>query len=107
RLYATFLFDQGVAARVRARSGSAWEEEPCGAVARISEELRTLSHAGRKVDAVKRVRALTGLGLKESKDAVDIHEAATELGVGRQELAQHFVHGHREMIVDVTAPGAG
>lgn len=34
-------------------------------------ELRTLVDEGRTIEAIKRVRELTGLGLKEAKDYVD------------------------------------
>lgn len=34
-------------------------------------ELRALLMAGRKIEAIKRLRAETGIGLKEAKDAVD------------------------------------
>jgi ribosomal protein L7/L12 len=33
-------------------------------------DVRTLLRAGRKIDAIKRWRELTGIGLKEAKDAV-------------------------------------
>lgn len=35
------------------------------------DEVRALIHAGRKIEAIKRVREFTGMGLKESKDLVD------------------------------------
>lgn len=35
------------------------------------EEIRALAHAGKKIEAIKRLRELTGLGLKEAKDLVD------------------------------------
>jgi large subunit ribosomal protein L7/L12 len=35
------------------------------------DEIRTLMHTGRKIEAIKRVREITGLGLKEAKDLVD------------------------------------
>lgn len=35
------------------------------------DEIRALIRAGRKIEAIKRVRELTGLGLKEAKDLVD------------------------------------
>jgi large subunit ribosomal protein L7/L12 len=37
----------------------------------IKEEVRALSAAGRKIAAIKRVRAATGLGLAEAKDLVE------------------------------------
>lgn len=34
-------------------------------------EIRAMMVAGQKIDAIKRVRTLTGLGLKEAKDLVE------------------------------------
>ena len=38
------------------------------------EEIRGLIRQGRKIDAIKRVREKTGLGLAEAKDAVEALE---------------------------------
>ncbi len=35
------------------------------------EEIRALAAAGKKIEAIKRLRDLTGMGLKEAKDLVD------------------------------------
>lgn len=35
------------------------------------DEVQALKRAGRTIDAIKRYRELTGLGLKEAKDYVD------------------------------------
>jgi large subunit ribosomal protein L7/L12 len=37
----------------------------------IAGDVRALSAAGRKIEAIKRVRAATGIGLAEAKDLVD------------------------------------
>ncbi len=37
----------------------------------IDEEIRALMSAGEKIEAIKRVRQKTGLGLKEAKDYVE------------------------------------
>ncbi len=37
----------------------------------ISAEVRMLAASGKKIEAIKVLREQTGLGLKESKDAVD------------------------------------
>lgn len=35
------------------------------------EEIRALALAGKKIEAIKRLRALTGMGLKDAKDLVE------------------------------------
>ena len=37
----------------------------------VEAEVRALNAAGRKIEAIKRVRAATGLGLAEAKDLVE------------------------------------
>ncbi|WP_029116003.1 ribosomal protein L7/L12 [Mycobacterium sp. URHB0044] len=37
----------------------------------ISDEVRSLAASGKKIEAIKVLREQTGLGLKESKDAVE------------------------------------
>lgn len=37
----------------------------------IDQDVVTLARAGRKIEAIKRYRELTGVGLKEAKDAVE------------------------------------
>ncbi len=39
--------------------------------ANLDAELQALVAAGRKIEAIKRYRELTGVGLKEAKDAVE------------------------------------
>jgi large subunit ribosomal protein L7/L12 len=39
--------------------------------AHIAEEVRALNAAGRKIDAIRLVRAATGLGLAEAKEMVE------------------------------------
>ena len=58
----------------RALSPSAWPAgaAPIGDVpAELQRELRELVAAGRKIEAIKLVRAATGLGLAEAKDLVE------------------------------------
>lgn len=45
--------------------------ERAGMTSEQIDEIRALIRSGRKLEAIKRVRELTGLGLKESKDLVD------------------------------------
>ncbi|MCW5954672.1 MAG: ribosomal protein L7/L12 [Propionibacteriaceae bacterium] len=42
-------------------------------------EIGRLLASGRKIEAIKRYREATGLGLKEAKDAVDYWEARGEI----------------------------
>lgn len=35
------------------------------------EEIRALAHSGKKIEAIKRLRELTGMGLKDAKDLID------------------------------------
>ena len=44
-----------------------------------------ISHGEKKVNAIKVVRAVTGLGLKEAKGLVDSAPAAVKEGVSREE----------------------
>ena len=48
-----------------------------------SDDVRGLVRAGRKIEAIKRYREETGVGLKEAKDAVDRLEAKLRMGNGR------------------------
>lgn len=41
----------------------------------LSEEILRLITVGQKIEAIKRYQTLTGVGLKEAKDAVDAIEA--------------------------------
>lgn len=49
-------------------------DDAAGLTAADHTELRDLLERGKKIEAVKRYREMTGLGLKESKDAVDAME---------------------------------
>jgi len=48
---------------------------PTGLDAETEAEIRTLVRHDRKIEAIKRYREATGMGLKESKDAIDAYEA--------------------------------
>jgi len=45
----------------------------------FEDELRSLLRQGRKIDAIKRYREQTGVGLREAKDAVEALEAGAAL----------------------------
>lgn len=42
------------------------------ALARISTKVMDQIRAGKKIQAIKELRAVTGIGLKEAKDAIDV-----------------------------------
>jgi len=44
---------------------------PAGSSGGVPDDVARLVREGRKIDAIKRYREITGLGLKEAKDAVD------------------------------------
>jgi large subunit ribosomal protein L7/L12 len=52
-------------------SGFGFPDEPATVSADEDPRLLELIRAGKKIEAIKRVRELTGLGLKEAKDFLD------------------------------------
>lgn len=61
-----------------------------GGVAEVAEEqtefsVILVSPGDKKIDAIKAVRALTGLGLKEAKDAVESTPSVLKEGVNKEE----------------------
>ena len=46
----------------------------------MTPEVEQLINSGRKIDAIKRIRENTGLGLAEAKDLVDEYERRYRLG---------------------------
>lgn len=66
---------------------------PSGAVAAVAEEQTEFtvvikSFGENKVNVIKEVRALTGLGLKEAKDLVESAPATLKEGVSKDEAAK-------------------
>ncbi len=65
---------------------------PAGAAAAVEEQTEfnvILASAGaNKVNAIKAVRAITGLGLKEAKDLVESAPAAVKEAVSKDEAAK-------------------
>lgn len=51
--------------------------DPASAADPITPEIAAAIRAGRKIEAIKLYRETHGVGLKEAKDAVDAHDAAT------------------------------
>jgi ribosomal protein L7/L12 len=45
--------------------------DPTAGSGGMPEDVVALARAGKKIEAIKRYRELTGLGLREAKDAVD------------------------------------
>lgn len=44
----------------------------------LEPEVTTLIHAGRKIDAIKKLREMRGLGLREAKEKVDAYSSQYE-----------------------------
>lgn len=64
--------------------------------ARYSEEVLQAVDAGRKIEAIKRLRDETGLGLKEAKDEID------RLAAQRPQVAvPHSEHGGLGAVVKI------
>ena len=54
------------------RAGVPWYAEMTpGASAGVDPEVVALAQSGKKIEAIKRYRELTGVGLAEAKEAVD------------------------------------
>ena len=66
---------------------------PMGAAA-VEEEEKTsfdvilLSHGDKKIQVIKEIRTITGLGLKEAKDLVEACPKAIKEGVNKDEAAK-------------------
>ncbi len=60
-------------------------------------------HANRKVEAIKRLRELHGLGLKEAKDVVDTYIAAHPDRVTRRAPPRDYGTGRAILIIVVSA----
>jgi len=75
---------------VSAAAAVSMTEGPAGAAAQAAEEKTEfnviLTAAGdKKIEVIKEVRALTGLGLKEAKDLVEGAPKAVKEGVNKEE----------------------
>ena len=64
----------------------------CGAAAAVEEKDRVHRHPDRrrrkKINVIKEVRAITGLGLKEAKDLVEGAPKPVKEGVNKDEAAK-------------------
>ncbi len=58
-------------ARNRRAFKAAGGHAPLPPAARVDEEIRAILASGRKIEAIRRLREETGMGLKEAKDYVD------------------------------------
>src|SRR6202165_1960870 len=75
---------------VSAAAAVAVATAPCGAAAARVEEKTEFtvvltSHGEKKIEVIKEVRALTGLGLKEAKELVEAAPKAVKEGVTKDE----------------------
>ena len=61
------------------------------------DDVRKLADSGRMIDAIKRYREITGLGLKEAKDAIDRYASGGQLEISENPAA-------RNMALDPSAP---
>jgi len=58
--------------RLSAQAGMPWSAAMTpGAAGGVDPEVVALASAGKKIEAIKRYRELTGVGLAEAKDAVE------------------------------------
>ena len=58
--------------RLSAQAGLPWSAAMTpGATAGVDPEVVALASQGKKIEAIKRYRELTGVGLAEARDAVD------------------------------------
>ena len=80
--------------RLRRRAGRAAAAAPAAAAAAAPVEEQTeftviLAKAGdKKINVIKEIRTITGLGLKEAKDLVEGAPKTVKEGVGKDEAAK-------------------
>jgi len=78
----------GVSAAAVAVAGPAAGAAPAAAAEEKTEFTVVLANAGaNKINVIKEIRAITGLGLKEAKDLVEGAPKAVKEGVNKQEAA--------------------
>ena len=88
-----------------ARTGFAHESPHAEELLAPDEEIRDLLARGKKIQAIKRVRELTGMGLKEAKDYVEALPHAPPLGQlvpgrGAQPLSREVEREARRLLND-------
>jgi large subunit ribosomal protein L7/L12 len=77
------------AAPVAVAAGPAAAAAPAAAVEEQTEFTVILADAGdKKINVIKEVRTITGLGLKEAKDLVEAAPKPVKEGVGKDEVAK-------------------
>ncbi|WP_420468401.1 ribosomal protein L7/L12 [Panacagrimonas sp.] len=64
------LLRRGARGRLDPRPGAS-TARPSGPAPTPDAEVQALARSGNKIEAIKRYRKATGLGLKESKDVID------------------------------------
>ena len=75
----------GSAAAAVAAAPAAAAADAGGAAEKDEFEVVLVSAGEKKVNAIKVVRGITGLGLKEAKDMVDAAPSTVKEGVGKEE----------------------
>ncbi len=77
------------AAPVAAAAGPAAAAAPAAPVEEQTEFTVILASAGdKKINVIKEVRTITGLGLKEAKDLVEAAPKTVKEGIGKDEVAK-------------------
>ena len=76
------------AAPVVMAAGAASGAEAAAAEEKVEFDVILLSAGDKKIQVIKEVRSITGLGLKEAKDLVESAPKAVKEGVGKDEAAK-------------------
>jgi large subunit ribosomal protein L7/L12 len=75
----------GVSAAAPVAVAAAAADAPAQAEEQDSFDVVLASYGEKKINVIKEVRAITGLGLKEAKDLVEAAPKAIKEGVGKEE----------------------
>ena len=78
----------GVSAAAPVAVAAAAADAPAQAEEQDSFDVILVSFGEKKINVIKEVRAITGLGLKEAKDLVEAAPKAIKEGVGKEEAAE-------------------
>jgi large subunit ribosomal protein L7/L12 len=78
----------GVSAAAPVAIAAAAVDAPAQAEEQDSFDVILASYGEKKINVIKEVRAITGLGLKEAKDLVEAAPKAIKEGVGKEEAAE-------------------
>jgi large subunit ribosomal protein L7/L12 len=78
----------GVSAAAPVAVAAVAADAPVQAEEQDSFDVVLVSFGEKKINVIKEVRAITGLGLKEAKDLVEAAPKAIKEGVGKEEAAE-------------------